>query len=158
MISEKYLVLNKPFVTEANSVSAKKWGSEIPFRCLSKREVKRAGFISAQNCTCHAIVYQCIEEPVTMHLLGQGSSNNILRVPGESCRQQVVLRHVQSRRQHFSNASAANQICFNVSRPSMEASASKTFTYRSVFISDLHLGTPQSQAHVLLPFLQQVRK
>jgi len=43
----------------------------------------------------------------------------------------------------------------------MEASileAQPEFSYRSVFISDLHLGTPQSQAHVLLPFLQQVNQ
>jgi hypothetical protein len=41
----------------------------------------------------------------------------------------------------------------------MEASTSSIAAehkYRSVFISDLHLGTPQAQTHVLLPFLQTV--
>ena len=42
----------------------------------------------------------------------------------------------------------------------MSASLSQSaaeFSFRSVFISDIHLGTPQAQATLLLPFLQKVR-
>ena len=36
------------------------------------------------------------------------------------------------------------------------SSTESSYSFRSVFISDLHLGTPQAQASVLLPFLQKV--
>ena len=40
---------------------------------------------------------------------------------------------------------------------STSQSAAAEYTFRSVFISDIHLGTPQAQATLLLPFLQKVR-
>lgn len=104
----------------------------------------------------HATTRQCIEEVVTMQLLGQRRSKNILSVEGRPCRQLVTLRHSQSGRRCLTHGTAASKTYRTIPRQIMEAGASKTFNYRSVFISDLHLGTPQSQAHVLLPFLQQV--
>lgn len=118
------------------------------------------GSISAEYAASTILLVSCITPLVTMQVLGHGCCNSSRPRLGKPCRkQQVSLTHTYSRRRQLACALAAHVNGSRTCKDIMEASTSETkfnFSYRSVFISDLHLGTPQSQAHVLLPFLQQV--
>lgn len=100
-----------------------------------------------------------------MQTLGPTRSQCLVPRRDRACRAQKAAspltrgRIRPEQRTHFRRTHTFQ--CRRVSRERMEASileAQPEFSYRSVFISDLHLGTPQSQAHVLLPFLQQVKQ
>lgn len=133
-------------------------------RCLpdafKRGKSNSAGFHQRRRCSIDHFPRPCIIQFVTMQVLGHGCSYSSRPRLGKPCRQQQVsLTHTCSRRRQLVCASRTHVNGSRTCKDIMEASTSETkssFSYRSVFISDLHLGTPQSQAHVLLPFLQQV--
>ena len=67
-----------------------------------------------------------------------------------------VLRRLEGRRRPAGAPAPASSHYRQAGLMTSSTSEGREFTFRAVFISDIHLGTPQAQATLLLPFLQKV--